>query len=134
MRTRPQQMSHQLGVDIGYTRRHGRIECIVLFVLERMRLSIGKYGKTAVLQGHIARTAAQKWTVMENDNRYNSSLVQQIVIAHFKDLSDRDLKVIADDEQFQSDMNLFGDMCDKVDWENFYQTLREWRRCNDEID
>ena len=33
---------------------------------------------------------------------YMPSLVQQIVMAHFKDLSDRDLKVIADDESFQS--------------------------------
>ena len=62
---------------------------------------------------------------------YMPSLVQQIVMAHFKDLSDRDLQVIADDEQFQSHMNLFGDMCDKVDWENFYQTLREWRTDNE---
>ena len=58
---------------------------------------------------------------------YMPSLVQTIVIRHFKDLSDRDLKVIADDEQFQSDMNLFGDLCDKVDWKNFYQILREWQ-------
>ena len=58
---------------------------------------------------------------------YMPSLVQRIVMAHFKDLSDRTLNVIADDEQFQSDMNLFGDMCDKVDWKNFYQILREWK-------
>lgn len=58
---------------------------------------------------------------------YMPSLVQQIVMAHFKDLSDRDLKVIADDEKFQSHMNLFGDMCDEVDWRNFYQMLREWQ-------
>ena len=58
---------------------------------------------------------------------YMPSLVQQIVIAHFKDLSDRDLKVIADDEKFQSRMNLFGDMCDEADWRNFYQMLREWQ-------
>ena len=56
---------------------------------------------------------------------YMPSLVQSIVMAHFDDLSDRDLKVIAEDEQYQSDMNLFGDMCDKVDWKNFYQILRE---------
>lgn len=58
---------------------------------------------------------------------YMPSLVQRIVMAHFKDLSDRDLKVIADDEQFQSDMSLWGDYCDLVDWKNFYQTLREWQ-------
>lgn len=59
---------------------------------------------------------------------YMPSLVQSIVMTHFKDLSDNDLRVIADDEQFQSDMNLFGDMCDKVDWKNFYQILREWQK------
>lgn len=48
-------------------------------------------------------------------------------MTHFKDLSDRDLKVIADDEQFQTDMNLWGDHCDLVDWKNFYQMLREWQ-------
>ena len=58
---------------------------------------------------------------------YMPSLVQRIVMAHFKDLSDRELQVIADDEQFQSDMNLFGDYCDRVDWENFYKGLREWQ-------
>ena len=62
---------------------------------------------------------------------YMPSLVQRIVMAHFKDLSDRDLEVIANDEQFQSDMNLVGDMCDKVGWENFYHTLREWRADNE---
>lgn len=50
--------TNRYGVGTGYTRRHGRIECIVLFVIERMRLSIGKYGKMVVLQGHTARTAA----------------------------------------------------------------------------
>ena len=59
---------------------------------------------------------------------YMPSLVQQIVMAHFKDLSDRDLKVIADDERFQSDMSLWGDTCDMVDWKNFYQILREYRQ------
>ena len=56
---------------------------------------------------------------------YMPSLVQSIVVRHFKDLSDRDLKVIADDEQFQSDIDLWGDTCDMVNWKNFYQILRE---------
>ena len=58
---------------------------------------------------------------------YMPSLVQTIVMRHFKDLADRDLKVIADDERFQSDMSLWGDTCDEVDWKNFYQILREWQ-------
>lgn len=56
------QMSRQLGMVIGYTRTHGLIECIALFVIEHMHLSIGKYGKTAVLRGHIARAAVRRWT------------------------------------------------------------------------
>ena len=58
---------------------------------------------------------------------YMPSLVQTIVMRHFKDLSDRDLKVIAEDEQYQSDLSLWGDTCDKVDWKNFYKILREWQ-------
>ena len=56
---------------------------------------------------------------------YMPSLVQQIVMAHLKDLSYWDLKVITDDEQLQEDMNLWGATCDKADWKNFYQKLRE---------
>lgn len=59
------------------------------------------------------------------------SLVQNIVISHFEDLSDRDLKIIADDERFQEDMNLWGDHCDLIDWKNFYQMLREWQNKKD---
>ena len=54
---------------------------------------------------------------------YMPSLVQQIVTAHFKDLSDRDLQVIADDGQYQADMGLWGDACDKADWDRFYRAL-----------
>ena len=61
------------------------------------------------------------------------SLVQNIVMAHFGDLSDRDLKVIAEDEKYQSDMSLWGDTCDKVGWENFYRTLRTWQNLADNI-
>ena len=58
---------------------------------------------------------------------YMPSLVQSIVIKHFCDLSEKDLKVIADDEQFQSDMSLWGDACDKADWKHFYQILKAYR-------
>ena len=54
---------------------------------------------------------------------YMPSLVQQIVTAHFKDLSDRDLQVIADDRQYQANMGLWGDACDKADWDRFYRAL-----------
>ena len=61
---------------------------------------------------------------------YMPSMVQEIVSRHFGDLSDRDLKVIADDEQFQIDMKLFGDYIDQVDWEKFYQSLRDYCKTN----
>lgn len=59
---------------------------------------------------------------------YMPSLVQSIVMSHFGDLSERDLKAIADDERYQSDMELWGDHCDLVDWKNFYQILQEWQK------
>lgn len=52
------------------------------------------------------------------------SLVQGIVRRHFADLSERDLVMIAADEKFQADMNLWGDDCDKVDWDKFYTALK----------
>lgn len=61
---------------------------------------------------------------------YMPSTIQGIVGAHFKDLSDRDLKIIADDEKFQSDMNLWGDMCDKRGWSWFYESLKKYREHN----
>lgn len=63
---------------------------------------------------------------------YMPRLIQEVVQKHFKDISDNDLKLIAEDEQFQSDMNLFGDYCDRVDWENFYKELREYRHTEKE--
>lgn len=61
---------------------------------------------------------------------YMPSLVQEIVTAHFKDLDNRALTVIADDERFQRDMALWGDKCDEVDWKNFYRGLEEFRNKN----
>ena len=47
---------------------------------------------------------------------YMPSLVQRIVGTHLSELSDRDIKVMMDDCQFQRRFNLYGDDCDKVDW------------------
>lgn len=47
---------------------------------------------------------------------YMPSLVQKIVRQHLHELSDNDIKVMVDDCQFQRDMNLYGDECDKADW------------------
>ena len=58
---------------------------------------------------------------------YMPDLVQSIVKAHFKDLSDKALEVIANDEQFQASANLWGDPCDMTDWMKFYRALQEFR-------
>lgn len=55
------------------------------------------------------------------------SLVQEIVTAHFKDLNSNTLTVIANDERFQRDMKMWGDNCDKVDWQKFYRSLEQFR-------
>lgn len=63
---------------------------------------------------------------------YMPSLVQEIVQNHFGDLSEKDLRVIADDERFQREMNLWGDRCDREDWDKFYYSLNEFRQAEKE--
>lgn len=58
---------------------------------------------------------------------YMPSLVQEIVSDHFTDLNKKALTVIADDERFQKDMEMWGDNCDKVDWQKFYRGLEQFR-------
>lgn len=58
---------------------------------------------------------------------YMPGLVQEIVGSHFKDLSDRDLKVIADDKNYQAEFGIWGDTCDKECWERFYDRLEQFR-------
>ena len=58
---------------------------------------------------------------------YMPSLVQRIAREHFKDLSGGDLKVIAADEQYQAQFNLWGDSCDLSDWQRFYRDLDKFR-------
>lgn len=57
---------------------------------------------------------------------YMPSLVQSIVRNHFDSLSEKDLNVILEDEEFQNQMKLWGDDCDKRDWERFYADLKEY--------
>ena len=57
---------------------------------------------------------------------YMPRLVQEIVERHFADLSERDLVAIAEDEKFQTNMNLWGDDYDKVDWDKFYIALKAY--------
>lgn len=62
---------------------------------------------------------------------YMPELVQSIVKAHFKDLSDRDLGVIADDRKAQEIMDSRGYPFDQTDWLNFYEALEKYRRERD---
>lgn len=57
---------------------------------------------------------------------YMPSLVQGIVRQNFEHLSAKDLDVIKNDKDFQASMNLWGDACDKADWERFYNALNEY--------
>ena len=59
---------------------------------------------------------------------YMPSLVQEIVQNYFKDLSEKDLKIITEDERFQREMNLWGSKFDRLDWDNFYFALNEFRQ------
>lgn len=56
---------------------------------------------------------------------YMPSLVQEIVDGHLKELSDKDIKVIVEDCQFQRRMDLYGDECDKVDWLKWEQKVKD---------
>lgn len=56
---------------------------------------------------------------------YMPGLVQDIVGKHLDSISDNDLNVMIDDCQFQRDMNLYGDECDKVGWLKWEQTVIE---------
>ena len=58
---------------------------------------------------------------------YMPSLVQEIVSNHFKDLSNQDLNVIADDKNYQAMFDIWGDSCDKQNWEHFYTRLEQFR-------
>lgn len=47
---------------------------------------------------------------------YMPSLVQEIVGAHLMELSDKDIDVLINDNDFLKRFNLYGDECDKTDW------------------
>lgn len=55
---------------------------------------------------------------------YMPSLVQDIVMAHLTELSDRDLYVMIEDCRMQEKMNLYGsEIIDKPGWIKFRQAL-----------
>ena len=47
---------------------------------------------------------------------YMPGLVQTIVGGHLSELSDRDIQVMLEDCEFQKQMSLYGDECDKREW------------------
>ena len=56
---------------------------------------------------------------------YMPSLVQEIVCKHLEEFSDNTIKVMVDDCQFQRDMDLYDDECDKVDWLKWEQKVKD---------
>ena len=55
---------------------------------------------------------------------YMPSLIQDIVMTHLKELSDRDLHVMIEDCRMQEEMNLYGsETIDKPGWIKFRKAL-----------
>lgn len=56
---------------------------------------------------------------------YMPSLIQEIVGRHLKEFSDNTINVMVNDCQFQQDMNLYGDECNKIDWLKWEQKVKD---------
>lgn len=57
---------------------------------------------------------------------YMPDMVQNIVICHLEELSDRDIRVLLEDGEFQWRMDLYGDpTIDKPGWLRFWKKVRE---------
>lgn len=57
---------------------------------------------------------------------YMPDMVQNIVICHLEELSDRDIRVLLEDGEFQWRMDLYGDpTIDKPGWLRFWDKVRE---------
>lgn len=65
---------------------------------------------------------------------YMPSLVMEIVSRHLNTFSNRDIKVMLDDCEFQEKMNLYGSDIDKQDWLRWRKKLEAEvrRRSNNE--
>lgn len=60
---------------------------------------------------------------------YMPSLVQEIVERHLHELSDKDIRVMADDCNFQKRMHLYGDeIIDKPGWMKWEQTVADEKK------
>lgn len=71
-----------------------------------IKISAGQFGTLAI--------CALRYC--QGRRTYMPSLVQRIVGSHLSELRDEDINVMVEDCQFQREMNLYGDDCDKVDW------------------
>jgi hypothetical protein len=57
---------------------------------------------------------------------YMPGMVQDIVLSHLEELSDRDIRVLLEDGEFQCRMDLYGDpTIDKPGWLKFLEKVRE---------
>lgn len=57
---------------------------------------------------------------------YMPGMVQDIVLSHLEELSDRDIRVLLEDGEFQWRMDLYGDpTIDKPGWLKFWKKVRE---------
>ena len=56
---------------------------------------------------------------------YMPSLIQEIAGAHLGEFSDKTIKVMVDDCQFQRNMDLYGDECDKNAWLKWGQKVKD---------
>ena len=61
----------------------------------------------------------------EGRRTYMPHWIQSIVLAH-KDCFDyNNIRTILSEEEFQEDCSLWGDDCDRKDWEDFYKEMRK---------
>ena len=80
-----------------------------------IKISAGQFGTLAI--------CALRYC--QGRRTYMPSLVQEIVGRYLEEFSDKTLKVMVDDCQFQRHMNLYGDECDKVDWLKWEQKVND---------
>ena len=60
---------------------------------------------------------------------YMPSMVMEIVGKHLEDISDKDLKIMVEDCDFQKKMDLYGDpVIDKPDWLRWKETLEKEKK------
>lgn len=58
---------------------------------------------------------------------YMPKLVQRITSEHFDDLTPKTISVITRDMEYQAEYKIFGDECDKRDWEAFWYDFEKFK-------